>query len=123
MRVWSSPSRSPSLSAAPTAATRRVPRPPRSRGALPHLTHSGPGRNRYDDPLNAYGVRYVAENLTGALLETMARFRAVPTVQSRLAAVIGVEGDRAITIVNSSAEALMTLDASDRFCPDCGYTL
>jgi len=62
-------------------------------GALPHLTHSGPGRNRYDDPLNAYGVRYVAENLTGALLETMARFRAVPTVQSRLAAVIGVEDD------------------------------
>jgi hypothetical protein len=43
--------------------------------ALPRLSHDGPGLNRYDDPFAQYAVRYAAENVTGALLETMARFR------------------------------------------------
>jgi hypothetical protein len=44
--------------------------------ALPRLSHDGPGLNRYDDPFAQYAVRYAAENVTGALLETMARFSA-----------------------------------------------
>jgi hypothetical protein len=62
-------------------------------GRLPRLTDEGPGRNRYDDPHGFYGVRYVAEELTGALLETMARFRPAPNAESRLAAVVGVDPD------------------------------
>ena len=62
-------------------------------GRLPRLTDEGPGRNRYDDPHAAYGVRYVAEGLTGALLETMARFRRAPNAESRLAAVAGLDPD------------------------------
>ena len=58
---------------------------------LPRLSHEGPGRNRYDDPWGHYTVRYVAENLTGALLETMARFRPAPEAEALLAGVIGVE--------------------------------
>lgn len=62
-------------------------------GRLPRLTDEGPGRNRYDDPHALYGVRYVAEELTGALLETMARFRPAPNAESRLTAVVGVDPD------------------------------
>lgn len=62
-------------------------------GRLPRLIDEGPGRNRYDDPHGLYGVRYVAEELTGCLLETMARFRPVPQAESRLLAVSGVESD------------------------------
>jgi len=58
-------------------------------GALPRLTHDGPGRNRYDDPESSYAVRYAAANLTGALLETMARFRPAPQAEALLASVIG----------------------------------
>lgn len=60
-------------------------------GRMPRLTDEGPGRNRYDDPQARYGVRYVADELTGALLETLARFRPVPQVESRLASVAGVD--------------------------------
>ena len=56
---------------------------------LPRLAHDGPGLNRYDDPLRRYAVRYVAENLTGAMLETMARFRPAPRAEALLAAVEG----------------------------------
>lgn len=59
--------------------------------ALPRLSHEGPGGNRYDDPLGEYAVRYAAENLTGALLETMARFRPAPEAEVLLAAVTGIE--------------------------------
>ncbi len=58
---------------------------------LPRLSHEGPGRNRYDDPWGQYTVRYVAENLTGALLETMARFRPAPEAEALLAGVGGIE--------------------------------
>lgn len=61
--------------------------------ALPRLSHDGPGRNRYDDPTGTYAVRYVAQNLTGALLETMARFRPSPDAERLLAEVIGIEAD------------------------------
>jgi hypothetical protein len=60
-------------------------------GALPRFTRDGPGRNRYDDPEGRYAVRYVAANLTGALLETMARFRPAPDAEARLAAVVGAD--------------------------------
>ncbi|WP_375479371.1 RES domain-containing protein [uncultured Jatrophihabitans sp.] len=60
---------------------------------LPRLTDDGPGANRYDDPHARYAVRYVAENLTGALVETMARFRRAPAAEALLAAVEGVESD------------------------------
>lgn len=59
-------------------------------GRLPRLVDEGPGRNRYDDPYAVYGVRYVAEELTGCLIETMARFRPVPQVETRLRAVTGL---------------------------------
>lgn len=61
--------------------------------ALPRLAHDGPGLNRYDDPPGQFVVRYVADNLTGALLETMARFRPAPAAEALLAAVTGVEAD------------------------------
>lgn len=54
-------------------------------GAVPRLSHDGRGLNRYDDPLGRYAVRYVAESLTGALLETMARFRPAPEAEAVLA--------------------------------------
>jgi hypothetical protein len=57
-------------------------------GALPRLIHDGPARNRFDDPEGRYAVRYVAANLTGALLETMARFRPAPAAEALLAAVV-----------------------------------
>jgi hypothetical protein len=60
---------------------------------LPRLTHDGPGLNRYDDPLGRYAVRYVAENLSGAMLETLARFRRAPAAEALLAAVEGVTDD------------------------------
>ncbi|MDT4894208.1 MAG: hypothetical protein QOE97_3243 [Pseudonocardiales bacterium] len=60
-------------------------------GALPRLTHDGPGRNRYDDPEGRYAVRYAAANLTGAMLETMARFRSAPASEALLAAVVDGE--------------------------------
>ncbi len=60
---------------------------------LPRLTHDGPGLNRYDDPLGRYAVRYVAENLSGAMLETLARFRPAPAAEALLAAVEGVAAD------------------------------
>lgn len=58
---------------------------------LPRLTGAGPGGNRYDDPRGIQPVRYCAENLTGALLETMARFRPAPEAEALLTAVTGVE--------------------------------
>ena len=60
---------------------------------LPRLTHDGPGLNRYDDPYGQYTVRYVAENLTGALLETMARFRPAPEAEALLATVEGLDAE------------------------------
>lgn len=60
---------------------------------LPRLFHDGPGLNRYDDPHGRYAVRYVAENLTGAILETMARFRPAPEAEALLAAIEGVPPD------------------------------
>ena len=62
-------------------------------GALPRLTGEGPGPNRYDDPRGLYAVRYGAENLTGALVETMARFRPSPDAESLLANVSGIDED------------------------------
>lgn len=38
-------------------------------------------------------MRYVAENLSGALLETMARFRPAPEAEALLAAFDGVDPD------------------------------
>lgn len=70
-----------------TGAWRVHPNP----AALPRLTGDGPGLNRYDDPLGEYAVRYVAENLTGAMLETMARFRPAPDAEALLSAVEGVD--------------------------------
>jgi hypothetical protein len=60
---------------------------------LPRLTHDGPGLNRYDDPLGRYAVRYVAEDLTGAMLETLARFRPAPAAEALLAGIDGVTDD------------------------------
>lgn len=62
-------------------------------GALPRLSHDGPGLNRYDDPRAEYAVRYVAEALTGATVETMARFRPAPEAEALLSAVEGVFAD------------------------------
>jgi hypothetical protein len=59
--------------------------------ALPQLSHEGSGRNRYDDPNGQSTVRYAAQNLTGALLETMARFRPNPEAERLLAQVAGIE--------------------------------
>jgi hypothetical protein len=61
--------------------------------AVPRLSHDGHGLNRYDDPLGRYAVRYVAETLTGAMLETMARFRPAPEAEALLAAVEDVPAD------------------------------
>lgn len=58
---------------------------------LPRLTDTPPGANRYDDPDGLHAVRYCAENLTGALLETMARFRPYPAVESLLDSIEGIE--------------------------------
>lgn len=60
---------------------------------LPRLSGEGPGLNRYDDPYGRYAVRYVAEELSGAMLETMARFRPAPQAEALLAAVEGVPAD------------------------------
>jgi hypothetical protein len=57
------------------------------------MGYDGPGPNRYDDPNGLYTVRYLAENLTGALLETMARFRPSPDAEALLASITGVEPD------------------------------
>jgi hypothetical protein len=43
-----------------------------------------------DDPVGRYAVRYVAENLSGAMVETMARFRPAPRAEALLAAVEGL---------------------------------
>ncbi len=59
-------------------------------------------------------IRTQRDEILEAKDEVDDRRRFIEAVLSGVtAAVIGVEGDRAITIVNSSAEALMTLDASD----------
>ena len=42
---------------------------------MPRLGDEGGDRNRYDDPHDLYRIRYMAERLTGVLVETMARFR------------------------------------------------
>lgn len=62
-------------------------------GVLPLLARDGLGLNRYDDPHGRYAVRYAAENLSGAMLETMARFRPAPEAEALLAAVEGVSTD------------------------------
>lgn len=61
--------------------------------ALPLLSHEGPGRNRFDDPLGQYAVRYVAKQLTGCLVETMARFRHHEGAEARLRAIAHVDDD------------------------------
>jgi hypothetical protein len=63
-------------------------------GTLPRLTHDGPGRNRYDDPEGHYAVRYAAANLTGAILETMARFRPSPAAEGLLSGVTNAAPER-----------------------------
>jgi hypothetical protein len=49
--------------------------------------------SRFDDPEGRFGVRYLATRLRGCLVETMARFRPSPAVESLLAAVEGVGDD------------------------------
>jgi hypothetical protein len=60
---------------------------------LPRLRHEGPGRNRFDDPLAAFVVRYAADSLHGCLVETLARFRPHPDTEALLRDVIGVAED------------------------------
>lgn len=59
--------------------------------ALPRVGYDGGdeggSRNRYDDPLDVYRIRYTAERLTGALVETLARFRPSASAEALLAAV------------------------------------
>lgn len=59
--------------------------------ALPRLRHEGPGRNRFDDPLAAFVVRYAADTLHGCLVETLARFRAHPDTEAVLRDIGGVD--------------------------------
>ena len=61
--------------------------------ALPQLRNEGPGRNRFDDPLGIFLMRYTAENLRGCLVETMARFRPNAEADALLAAVEFVDAD------------------------------
>ncbi len=58
--------------------------------ALPRLRREGPGRNRFDDPLAAFVVRYAANTLHGCLVETLARFRPHPDTEALLAGIDGV---------------------------------
>lgn len=59
--------------------------------ALPRLRHEGPGRNRFDDPLAAFVVRYAADSLHGCLVETLARFRPHPDTEALLRDIDGVD--------------------------------
>lgn len=59
--------------------------------ALPRLRREGPGRNRFDDPLAAFVVRYGGDTLYGCLVETLARFRPHPDTEVLLQAVEGVD--------------------------------
>lgn len=60
--------------------------------ALPRLRHEGSGRNRFDDPLAAFVVRYAADSLHGCLVETLARFRPHPDTETLLRDIDGVDG-------------------------------
>jgi hypothetical protein len=42
--------------------------------ALPRLRREGRCRNRFDDPDGKFLIRYAADTLHGALVETMTRF-------------------------------------------------
>lgn len=59
--------------------------------ALPRLRHEGPGRNRFDDPLGSFVVRYAADTLHGCLVETLARFRPHPETELLLRSIGGVD--------------------------------
>ena len=59
--------------------------------ALPRLRHEGPGRNRFDDVLGAFVVRYAANTLHGCLVETLARFRPHPDTEALLRAIDGID--------------------------------
>jgi hypothetical protein len=59
--------------------------------ALPRLRHEGPGRNRFDDPLASFVVRYAADTLHGCLVETLARFRPHPDTEALLRDIEGVD--------------------------------
>ena len=61
--------------------------------ALPRLRHEGPGRNRFDDPLAAFSVRYAADTLRGCLVETLARFRPHPETETLLRGIGAVDDD------------------------------
>lgn len=61
--------------------------------ALPRLRHEGPGRNRFDDPLAGFVVRYAADTLHGCLIETLARFRPHPDTEALLRDIEGVDDD------------------------------
>jgi hypothetical protein len=59
--------------------------------ALPRLRHEGAGRNRFDDPLASFVVRYAADTLHGCLVETLARFRPHPDTEALLRDIAGVD--------------------------------
>lgn len=65
---------------------------------LPPSPVDGPGRNRFDDPLAQYAVRYVAKELTGCLVETLARFRPNAEAETRLRAIAGFDDPGARTV-------------------------
>jgi hypothetical protein len=59
---------------------------------LPALPPAGePGRNRWDDPLGEYRVRYAATNLRGSMVELLARFQDSAEAEGVLAQVEGVD--------------------------------
>ena len=50
-----------------------------------------PGRDRFDDPIGEFVMRYVASDLRGCLIETMDRFRPNPKAEALLASISGSE--------------------------------
>lgn len=60
--------------------------------ALPALPRAGEaGRNRWDDPLGEFRVRYAATHLRGSMVELLSRFRDSADAERLLAEVEGVD--------------------------------
>ena len=50
-----------------------------------------PGRDRFDDPIGEFVMRYLSSDLRGCLVETMDRFRPDPKAEALLASISGSE--------------------------------
>src|SRR3954471_9993562 len=73
----------------PASPLFRVHPEPRSLPARPRAGEGG--RNRWDDPLGEFRVRYAASNLRGSMIELLSRFQDSGEAEQVLAQVEGVE--------------------------------